>query len=105
MTKLLSLAAMFALTTSLSFACDAHLDDTACGGDKTCIWTEGKCALKEAEGSTPEAIDCSTRDVSNCAEEDKKCELKPAEGDNPEVCVAVKADAAKPVDATDTASK
>lgn len=52
MTKLLNLAAMFALTTSLSFACDAHKDDTACGSEETCEWKDGKCELKPEEGES-----------------------------------------------------
>lgn len=114
MNKLLSLSTMFALTTTLSFACDAnkgeaacikdakcewkdnkcstkpdacsaHKDDTACGTDDKCEWKDNKCQTKPEE-----PVDCSTRDTANCAGADKKCELKAAEGDKPEKCVAVK---------------
>lgn len=54
MTKLLSLAAVFAFTTA-SFACDAHKDEAACSSDTTCAWDAtandgaGSCAAKPAE--------------------------------------------------------
>ncbi len=88
MTKLLSLAAMFALTSTLSFACDEHKDDSeACSKDAACVFKDGTCIAKP--------IDCSTRSVSDCAEKDKKCELKPAEGEKPAACVAVKEEVKK----------
>lgn len=94
MNKLLNIAAMFALTTSLSFACDKHSEEN-CSADDKCEWNDEhkKCAEKP--------IDCSMRDISDCGKdesgkEDKKCSLKKgAEGETDECVPAEPTDASK----------